>query len=86
MWSIEEFNGCGLMRRGGKNESHVTVKETTVKCRVISPLTRERCAEPATVAIEFSDGDRTPACHDCALYLQELARSHSTVVKVIEVP
>jgi len=40
------------------------------------------CHEKATHLVIFIDGDKAPACHDCALYLELQAQSNGTSVKV----
>ena len=41
-----------------------------------------QCEEPAVVRVTFRDGDQATVCQSCALALQELARSHGSVVGV----
>lgn len=51
------------------------------KCHVVIPPATDACLKTATHVIEFGDGDKVHVCQSCALYLNELARSHSTVIK-----
>jgi len=53
-----------------------------VQCRVLVPPRGDVCEAAATYRIVWSDSDVTPACADCALRTQELARSHRTVLKI----
>jgi hypothetical protein len=51
-------------------------------CVVVRPPSRDACGAVAPLRVRWSDGDVSSACQDCALYLQQLAQSNSTVVKV----
>jgi len=55
-------------------------------CRVTVPPDGEACGAPVQHVIVWSDGDRTPACLDCALRMQQLAESHRTILRVEELP
>jgi hypothetical protein len=51
-------------------------------CRVIRPPSQEACGKEAGFRLVFRDGDKAPACHDCALYLKEIAGPYSATVTV----
>lgn len=51
-------------------------------CRVIVPPSTDVCGKPARSRVVFLDGDKTPACNGCAMYLQQVAASHGTSVRV----
>lgn len=51
-------------------------------CRIPLVSTRDACGKPATHVVVFLDGDRAPACHGCALALEQTALSHRASVKV----
>jgi hypothetical protein len=53
-----------------------------VTCRVIMPPSTDVCGKRALNRVVFSDGDKTPACNGCAMYLQQVAASHGTSVRV----
>lgn len=55
--------------------------ETTgPKCRVIKADTKQMCGEPAVGEVTFKDEDRTTACQDCALSLEQTALAHGSSV------
>lgn len=57
-------------------------KMTSPTCRAVTPPHTDACGKPATHVVAFGDGDKVHACGPCALYLEQLAESHSTKVRV----
>jgi hypothetical protein len=51
------------------------------RCHVMIPPSKDACLKTATHVVEFGDGDKVHVCPSCAVYLNELARTHSTVIK-----
>jgi hypothetical protein len=60
----------------------VQVTVTSMTCRAIVPPNTDACGKPATHLVLFGDGDRVHACGPCALYLEQLAESHMTKVRI----
>lgn len=52
------------------------------RCQVVPPARDTACGEPATHIVTFSDGDRAFACQECALRIQEFAKSLHTTVAI----
>lgn len=51
-------------------------------CRIILPPTPDVCGKLATHILVFSDGDAASSCEECALRMQEIARTHGRQLKV----
>ena len=51
------------------------------RCEAAVPPDGQRCVAEATTILCWPDGDRSSACADCALRLQQLAESHRTVLR-----
>lgn len=52
------------------------------KCRISVPPNGDTCTNDATCKIVWSDGEKTPACDECAMRTQQIAQSHNTSVSV----
>ncbi len=50
--------------------------EGHMKCTTIRPPANAACGAPATHEVRWPDGQVSPACEDCAVYLQQLAGGH----------
>lgn len=60
-------------------------------CRVVDLThpsgTADVCGKPATTVLVFKDGDKCPACQECAIRMREIARElHSDVESKDEKP
>jgi hypothetical protein len=51
-------------------------------CRVIRPPTGGVCGRLATCKITFKDGEVALACSGCALFMEQLASTYGTIVRV----
>jgi hypothetical protein len=52
-------------------------------CRVIRPDAEGGiCGRPASCKITFSDGETALSCSGCALYIEQLASTYGTIVRV----
>lgn len=52
-----------------------------MKCRAVIPGAVD-CSNAASFRVAFKDGDKIPACRDCALRLGELAKSFGTTIGI----
>jgi hypothetical protein len=57
-----------------------------VSCQVIRPPAKEACGEPASRLVTFCDDQKVSACVECALYLEQVAASHGTQIRVESKP
>jgi len=55
---------------------------TTGACKAVPPPSSEACGKPVTHLVTFSDGDTARVCGSCAMYLDQVAQSHGTKIKV----
>lgn len=51
------------------------------ECRAIDAATKDKCGKTPTHIVTFLDGHRLAVCHDCALYLGQVAGSHGKTIK-----
>jgi hypothetical protein len=56
------------------------------RCPAVRPPSREACGARPRFRVEWSDGERTDVCQDCALHLREIASEHHVMLKVEPIP
>lgn len=51
-------------------------------CIVIRPPATAACGGDAHFRVLWPDGDVSPTCEECALYLSQVAQGHGTMLKI----